>query len=55
MGAVYGKESKERRQVGSIHVMEGKSISCREWRVVKGFSVGQFCGLICVLEQLFWQ
>lgn len=45
------KNLKRGRGVGSIHVMEDKDVSCKEWRIIEGFSVGHFR----VLEQLFWQ
>lgn len=44
------KHQKRSREVGSIHVIENKDLSCEEWRIIEGFSVGHFCGLICDFE-----
>lgn len=46
----YGKESEEKQRICSIRVTEDKDLSCEEWRIIEGFSVGHFCGLSCDLE-----
>lgn len=51
MQAAYGRDQKKSGEVSSLHVMEDKGMSWREWRIIEGFSVERFF----VLEQLFWQ
>lgn len=44
------KNQKRSGEVGSIHVMEDKSLCGKGQQIIEGFSVGHFCALICVLE-----